>query len=115
MNYSGINFRIRFIYIAIPVAVSAFAAYGSVYLLFVNVIFLPIFFRRKEDFLTPILAVMAAFFTFCTFQLHFLKSLTAESETETLTWSDNAKIDGGSIKGFAKTTTGRFDLCNLPI
>ena len=28
------------------------------------------------------------------------------SETLTLTWSDNAKIDGGSIKGFAKTTSG---------
>ena len=27
-------------------------------------------------------------------------------ETETLTWTDNAKIDGGSIKGFAKTANG---------
>ena len=36
--------RIRFIYVAIPVAVSAFAAYGSVYLLLVNAITPPDFF-----------------------------------------------------------------------
>lgn len=29
-----------------------------------------------------------------------------KSDTIILTWADNAKIDGGSIKGFAKTTSG---------
>ena len=62
--FGDLILQIRFIYIAIPVAVSAFAAYGSVYLLFVNVVLLPIFFRRKKDFLTPILAVIAAIFSF---------------------------------------------------
>ena len=33
--------------------------------------------------------------------------MTAESKQKRLTWSDNAKIDGGSIKGFAKTTNGK--------
>ena len=59
--------------------------------------------RRKEDFLTPILAVIAALFRFCIFQVHFPKSLTDEIRNVHLTWADNAKIDGGSIKGFAKT------------
>jgi competence protein ComEC len=98
--------RIRFIYVAIPVAVSAFAVYGSVYLLFVNVIFLPIFFRRKEDFLTPILAVIAAFFSYLYISATLPEIIESGIETETLTWSDNAKIDGGSIKGFAKTNHG---------
>ena len=56
--------RIRFIYVTIPVAVSAFAAYGPVYLLLFNIVLLPIFFRRKEDYLTPILSVFAAIFSF---------------------------------------------------
>ena len=52
--------RVRFMYLAIPVAVSAFAAYGPVYLLLCNLFLLPIFLSRKEDFLTPILAVATA-------------------------------------------------------
>ena len=60
--------RIRFMYVAIPVAVSAFAAYGPVYLLLCNLLLLPIFLSRKEDFLTPILAVSAVIFSFSIFQ-----------------------------------------------
>lgn len=98
--------RIRLIYVVIPIAVSAFAAYGSVYLLFVNAILLPIFFRRKEDFLTPILAVTAAIFSFVYISNTIPVIIDSGTETLSLTWSDNSKIDGGSIKGFAKTTSG---------
>ncbi|QUW22187.1 DNA internalization-related competence protein ComEC/Rec2 [Sporosarcina sp. Marseille-Q4063] len=72
----------------------------------VNVVFLPIFFRRKEDFLTPILAVLAAFFSYLYISATLPEIIESGIETETLTWSDNAKIDGGSIKGFAKTNNG---------
>ena len=98
--------RIRLLYVALPIAVSAFAAYGSVYLLFVNAILLPIFFRRKEDFLTPILAVIAAIFSFMYISNTIPVIIDSGTDKLTVTWSDNAKIDGGSIKGFAKTTSG---------
>ena len=98
--------RIRLLYVVLPIAVSAFAAYGSVYLLLMNAILLPIFFRRKEDFLTPILAVTAAIFSFMYISNTIPEIIDNGTEKLTLTWSDNAKIDGGSIKGFAKTTSG---------
>ena len=69
----------------------------------VNVILLPIFFRRKKDFLTPILAVIAAIFSYLYISATLPEIIENGIETVTLTWSDNAKIDGGSIKGFAKT------------
>lgn len=98
--------RVRFMYLAIPVAVSAFAVYGPVYLLLCNLFLLPIFLSRKEDFLTPILAVATATFSF--FYISATIPIIKESGDATLSisWTDNVKIDGGKMKGFAKTSTG---------
>ncbi|WP_203246854.1 DNA internalization-related competence protein ComEC/Rec2 [Sporosarcina beigongshangi] len=94
-------------YIAIPVAVSAFAAYGPVYLLLCNLLLLPIFLCRKEDFLTPILAVAAAFLSYFYFTTTIPVIVEEGQDTLSLTWSENVKIDGGKMKGFAKTATGQ--------
>jgi len=98
--------RVRFMYLAIPVAVSAFAVYGPVYLLLCNLFLLPIFLSRKEDFLTPILAVATA--TFSYFYISATIPIIVENgdATLSLTWTDNVKIDGGKIKGFATTSAG---------
>lgn len=93
-------------YIAIPVAVSAFAAYGSTYLLLCNLFLLPIFLNRKEDVLTPILAVAAAIFSFFYISATIPVLVETGDATLTLTWVDNVKIDGGKMKGFAKTASG---------
>ena len=87
--------RIRYIYIAIPVAVSAFAAYGPVYLLVCNLLLLPIFLSRKEDLLTPILAVVAAFLSYLYISTTIPIIVEEGPATLTLTWSDAVKIDGG--------------------
>lgn len=99
--------RVRFMYLAIPVAVSAFAAYGSGYLLLCNLFLLPIFLSRKEDFLTPILAVATALFSF--FYISATIPIVEETgdATISLTWTDNVKIDGSKMKGLAKTSTGK--------
>lgn len=62
---------------------------------------------RKEDFLTPILAVAAASLSY--FYISTTIPITAEEGPArlTLTWSDAVKIDGGKMKGFAKTSTGQ--------
>lgn len=97
---------VRFIYVAIPVAVSAFAAYGSGTLLLLNLLLLPIFLRRKEDTLTPILALCTAIFSFLYISTTVPQMTPSGPATISLTWTDNAKIDGGRLKGFAKTTSG---------
>ena len=55
--------EIRIIYICFPVAVAAFAAYGPLHLLFLNLLLIPIFLRRKDVY-TPILALVASLFSF---------------------------------------------------
>ncbi|KAA0965416.1 DNA internalization-related competence protein ComEC/Rec2 [Sporosarcina sp. ANT_H38] len=92
-------------YVAIPVAVSAFAAYGSAYLLLCNLFLLPIFLNRKEDILTPILAVTAAIFSFFYISATIPVLVETGDATLTLTWVDNVKIDGAKMKGFAKTSS----------
>ncbi|MCZ2259381.1 DNA internalization-related competence protein ComEC/Rec2 [Sporosarcina sp. G11-34] len=93
-------------YIAIPVAVSVFSAYGPVYLLVLNLFLLPVFFHRKKDLLTPLLSVLAAILSFFYISNTLPIVSTPVPATLSLTWSDNAKIDGGRLKGFAKTSTG---------
>ena len=77
--------RVRFIYIAFPVTVSAFAVYGPVHLLLLHLFLLPIFLRRKEDILTPILAVLAACLSF------FVVSASLPERIRT--WAVNINIE----------------------
>jgi len=62
--------------------------------------------RRKEDLLTPLLALFAAILSFTHISSTIPEMKKHEEATISLVWSDNAKIDGGKIKGFAKTTSG---------
>lgn len=92
----------------LPIAVSVYASYGSVHLLWINVLLLPIFFRRKEDFLTPILAVLAAFISFMYISSTIPEVVNNGQATLRLIWSENTKIDGATIKGFARTSEGEI-------
>lgn len=97
---------VRLMYIAVPVAISAFAAYGSNFLLLSNLLLVPVFLRRKTDRLTPIFAALAAILSF-----HYIHTTIPKVSHEgptaiTLIWADTAKIDGGRLKGFAKTLSG---------
>ncbi|MFC5604027.1 DNA internalization-related competence protein ComEC/Rec2 [Sporosarcina koreensis] len=98
--------EVRLIYICMPVAVSAFAAYGPAQILFLNLFLIPIFLRRKEA-VTPILAIVAAVFSYFFISMHIpgLKE-SGQPTTLNLTWTDQVKIDGGKMKGFAKTDSG---------
>ncbi|WP_432358504.1 DNA internalization-related competence protein ComEC/Rec2 [Sporosarcina sp. UB5] len=98
--------EVRIIYICIPVAVSAFAAYGPAHVLFLNVLLIPIFLRRNEA-ITPILALASAIFSYFFISLHVPELQEDGPQTTlTLTWTDQVKIDGGKLKGFAKTDSG---------
>lgn len=89
-----------------PVAVSAFAAYGSAQLIFLNLLLIPIFLRRKEA-LTPILALAASLLSYYFISLHVPELKEAgTSAILDLTWTDQVKIDGGKMKGFARTDAG---------
>ncbi|WP_339250663.1 DNA internalization-related competence protein ComEC/Rec2 [Sporosarcina sp. FSL W8-0480] len=96
--------EIRPIYVCIPVAVSAFAAYGPVHVLLLNLLLIPIFLRRKKDFLTPLLVLTASIFSYSLISVQIPKLKQANTPiTIALTWTDQVKIDGGVLKGFAKT------------
>lgn len=62
--------------------------------------------RRREDYLTPILSVSAAILSFYYISATIPEFTEASPATVSLNWSDNAKIDGSKLKGFAKTTSG---------
>lgn len=86
--------------------VSAVAAYGQPHILLFHFVLLPIFFcRRKEDFLTPILTLLLAVssFFYISSTIPILKIDGQESFA--LVWTSKVKIDGETIKGFAKTDT----------
>ena len=101
--------EIRLIYICIPVAVSAFAAYGPVLILCCNLLLIPIFLRRKKDFLTPMLALIAAILSYFFISLQVPELHQAgDPATINFTWTDQVKIDGGTMKGFAKTDSNKI-------
>ncbi|WP_438311056.1 DNA internalization-related competence protein ComEC/Rec2 [Sporosarcina sp. FA9] len=93
---------------AITVAVSAFSVYGSAYLLLVNILLIPIFFSRKGDYLTPILTFIAAILSFTYFTISHPNAAELGPAIITMNWFDNAKIDGGKVKGLAKTSAGQI-------
>ncbi|WP_252502892.1 DNA internalization-related competence protein ComEC/Rec2 [Sporosarcina sp. Marseille-Q4943] len=91
-----------------PVAVSAFAAYGPAQVLLLNLLLIPIFLRRKEV-ATPTLALAASLFSYFYISLHIPElDEGGQPATLNLTWTDQVKIDGGKMKGFAKTDTGEI-------
>ncbi|MBB4825783.1 competence protein ComEC [Sporosarcina luteola] len=93
-------------YIAIPVAVSAFAAYGPVYLLLLNICWIPILLFVKRDFLTFTLSAFAAVSSYFFISSSIPEMADYSSDPIEFIWTDSVKFDGGKVKGFAKTSTG---------
>lgn len=92
-------------YIAILIAISAFAAELSGSLLLLNLLFLfPFLFFRKDYFHLILCTVFVglSFFYFSS------KTATLPDDTSvvTFTWQDQVKIDGNKVKGFARIADG---------
>lgn len=93
-------------YLAIAVTVSVFAAYGTALLLLLNVVLLLFLLLRKTNLSILFFIVLSSIF-FYIYSVISLPVLLEEDETElSITWSEDVKIDGQSLKGFAKTSTG---------
>lgn len=60
----------------------------------------------KEDHLTPIFVCLAAIFSFLYITNTLPENIEPQVDRLTFTWTDHAKIDGQSIKGFAKVNSG---------
>lgn len=85
---------------------SAFAAYGTTLLVLLNFLLILFLFLRKAHSYTLLLTVLASVLSYF-YIISTIPTILEEGEAQfLLTWSDNVKIDGGSLKGFAKTTTG---------
>ncbi|PIC81144.1 DNA internalization-related competence protein ComEC/Rec2 [Sporosarcina sp. P18a] len=91
-------------YIAIPVAISAFAAELSGSLLFLNVVFLIPFYFLRKDYLHLLLCSLIASLSFFYFSSQFTS--LPEDSVVTFHWKDQVKIDGAKVKGFATLTDG---------
>lgn len=87
-------------------AVSAFAAYGQSQLLWLNACLIPPLLFGKRSILTLLLAFLAAISSYYFISNSIPKKTEYRSDTISFVWSDSVKIDGGKIKGFAKTTAG---------
>lgn len=98
--------QVRLIYLVIPLTVSAFAVYGQVHLLALNLLLIPIFLRRKKDYLTPIFALFVAITSYFLFSSQIPLSKEVGDDVIEIRWTDRVKVDGGSLKGFAKTRSG---------
>src|SRR5690606_16562015 len=71
-----------------------------------NFLLIPIFLRKREA-VTPILALAAAVLSYFFISMHIPELKDSGQQTNlTLTWTDQVKIDGGKLKGFAKTESG---------
>ncbi|WP_342537264.1 DNA internalization-related competence protein ComEC/Rec2 [Sporosarcina sp. FSL K6-3508] len=92
-------------YIAILIAISAFAAELSGSLLLLNLLFLIPFLFLRRDFLHLFLCTATVFLSFYYFS-HKTSSLPDHSSTVIFQWKDQAKIDGGKVKGFARLVDG---------
>ncbi len=91
-------------YIAIPVAISAFAAELSGSLLFLNVVFLIPFYFLRKDYLHLIICSLLASLSFFYFSSH--STALPNDSVVTFQWKDQVKIDGAKVKGFATLHDG---------
>lgn len=87
-------------------AVSAFAAYGQSQLLWLNACLIPVLLFGKRNILTLFLAFLAAITSYYFISISIPKKAEYRSDTISFVWSDSVKIDGGKVKGFARTTAG---------
>lgn len=88
------------------VVISVFAAYYTASLLLLTVFLLLIFLQSNIHFPTFIAAVLAAGLSYFYFVWTIPEIIEEGEANVTLTWAEPVKIDGGSMKGFAKTSTG---------
>lgn len=88
--------------------IAAVSAYGSALLLLVTAcLFLLLYLRSKN-----IISLLVVLSVMCLAYVYFLSVVPErieEGEAEfVITWSDSVKIDGGTVKGFAKTASGEM-------
>lgn len=82
------------------------AAYETVSLFIFIGFLLFIFPRRRDQFPTLFAVLFTVVISFYYVSLT-IPEIVEEGEAQlSMTWSDNVKIDGGSLKGFAKTASG---------
>ncbi|WP_301109627.1 DNA internalization-related competence protein ComEC/Rec2 [Sporosarcina sp.] len=92
-------------YVAIPIAISAFAAEISESLLLLNLLVLIPFLFLRKDYVHLVLTGVIVCFSF----MYFSKTTPVLSDTASAVhfqWNDQVKIDGGKIKGFARLSDG---------
>lgn len=89
---------------AIPVAISAFAAEITGTLLFLHLFYLFPFLIFRRDWLHLSLCTAAAIFSFLYFSVD--DPPLPDSITTSFQWNDQVKIDGGKVKGFARLPGG---------
>ena len=100
-------------YIAIPVAISAFAAELSGSLLFLNALFLIPFYFLRKDYLHLLLCTLLASLSFFYFSSHF--TTLPDDSVVTFHWKDQVKIDGAKVKGFATLSDGTVVYMMYPL
>ncbi|PIC78507.1 DNA internalization-related competence protein ComEC/Rec2 [Sporosarcina sp. P19] len=100
-------------YIAIPVAISAFAAELSGSLLFLNAIFLMPFYFLRKDYLHLFLCTLLASLSFFYFSSH--STTLPDDSVVTFHWKDQVKIDGAKVKGFATLSDGTVVYMMYPL
>lgn len=100
-------------YIAIPVAISAFAAELSGSLLWLNLLFLIPFYFLRKDYLHLILCTLLASLSFFYFSSN--STTLPNDSVVTFHWKDQVKIDGAKVKGFATLTDGTVVYMMYPL
>lgn len=92
------------IFFAIPVLLAAFAIEGPVWLVFCPLLLIPVFHLRREQLVIPFLSLLIGFIAFFYFQYQGKQKPPAQV-TE-LIWTDNYRIDGDQLRGFARSPDG---------
>ncbi|PIC65445.1 DNA internalization-related competence protein ComEC/Rec2 [Sporosarcina sp. P13] len=101
-------------YIAIPIAISAFAAELSGSLLLLNLLFLVPFFFLRKDYLHLFLCTTIVGLSFFYFSSK-TNTLPDGSSIVTFVWHDQVKMDGGKVKGFARISDGTVVYMMYPL
>lgn len=96
-------------YWTISVAISAFAAYGNMELLWLQFLLLPLVMKGKRDFPAIALLLIVSFLSYYHFSTYIISHTPTKIEiphNKALQWTATVKVDGAKVKGFAKEPNG---------
>lgn len=119
----------KWIYYALTVCVSTFAAFESPRLLLFIGILLVFMWVKKEHTVHVLMQISVALFFFIFVRYEYNQLQKTIEMPSTLTWTDHYKINGNMLKGFMKSADGqkiyvsyeiksekeKFDLLNRPL